>query len=137
MPRLESAAAAALDCQTRDIVPTFSSIDLTNRIAEIFQACRAPREAAQIVSEHLVDAEACGVVSHGIIRVPQYAQAISEGRVIPDARLKTVREHIATAVLDGGHGFGQVMARAAMDVAIARAEKAGVGAVSLVNCGHT
>ncbi|MBI3866684.1 MAG: Ldh family oxidoreductase [Planctomycetia bacterium] len=118
-------------------MPTFSSDALTNWIAEIFQACAVPRDAALVVAEHLVDAEACGVSSHGVIRVPQYLRAIAEKRVIPDARLTVVREHAATAVLDGGHGFGQVMARAAMDVAIERAKQAGVGAVTLRNCGHT
>ncbi len=96
-----------------------------------------PVDAARIVAEHLVDADGCGVSSHGIIRIPQYIQALEQQRVIPDAKLTVVRENAATAVLDGGHGFGQVMARAAMDVAIERAARTGVGAVTLVNCGHT
>lgn len=118
-------------------MPVISSAVLTNWIGEIFQASRVPLQESQIVAEHLVDADACGVSSHGIIRVPQYVQAIEQGRVTPDARLTIVREGLATAVLDGGHGFGQVMTRAAMDIAIQRAALAGVGAVTLVNCGHT
>lgn len=118
-------------------MPTISATTLTKWITDIFRASAVPAAAAQVVAEHLVDAEACGVPSHGVIRVPQYLRAIDEKRVIPDARLTVVRENLATAVLDGGHGFGQVMASAAMDIAIDHAQRAGVGAVTLTNCGHT
>ncbi len=118
-------------------MPTISAADLTELVSRILRACRVPEEASQIVAEHLVDADLCGVSSHGIIRVPQYVQAVEEGRVVPDARLNVVRETVATAVLDGGRGFGQVMARAAMEAAMERARRAGAGVVTLVNCGHT
>ncbi len=118
-------------------MPLISIAALTDCVAGIFQAHRVPGDAARTVAEHLVDADACGVSSHGTIRVPQYVQALEDKRVIADAQLRVVRETIATAGLDGGHGFGQVMARAAMDIAIERAGHAGVGAVTLVNCGHT
>jgi uncharacterized oxidoreductase len=118
-------------------MPTVSAAALTKWIVDIFQGSAIPPEPAQIVAAHLVDAETCGVSSHGVIRVPQYLQAVEQKRVIPDARLTVVRENAATAVLDGGHGFGQVMARAAMETAIERAKRAGIGAVTLMNCGHT
>jgi len=118
-------------------MPTIAIETLTNSVAEIFRTSGVPADAAQTVAEHLVDADACGVSSHGIIRVPQYVQALEQGRVIPDAKLTVIREGLATAVLDGGHGFGQVMTRAAMEVAITCAARTGVGAVTLVNCGHT
>jgi uncharacterized oxidoreductase len=97
----------------------------------------AGEEEAQIVTAHLVDAEACGVISHGIIRVPQYLRALADGQVVAGAQLRILSERPATAVLDGQRGFGQVMAARAMDLAIQRAERVGVGAVSLCNCGHT
>src|SRR5579872_4399326 len=118
-------------------MPLIATDILTNWVSEIFEANRVPAPAARIVAEHLVDADACGVSSHGIIRVPQYVQALEQQRVIPGASLTVVRESVATAVLDGGHGFGQVMTRAAMETAIERAARVGVGAVTLVNCGHT
>jgi len=118
-------------------VPLVTCNILTDFIARIFQANGVPQDAARTVAEHLVDADACGVSSHGSIRVPQYIRALEQKRVVPDAKLSVVRESVATAVLDGGHGFGQVMTRTAMEVAMARAARAGVGAVTLVNCGHT
>jgi uncharacterized oxidoreductase len=110
---------------------------LERTIADILLGCKVPPEEAQIVAEHLVDAEACGLPSHGALRVPQYVQAIAAGQIVPGARLSVLSETIATTVLDGGYGFGQVMASKAMDLAIDRAQRAGVGVVTLCNCGHT
>ena len=114
-----------------------SAASLTNWISSIFRAADVPPEPARIVAEHLVDSEACGVPSHGVMRVAQYVEAIEQQRVFPDAQLKIIREQFVTAVLDGGGGFGQVMAQGAMDLAIQRAQLAGVGVVTLTNCGHT
>ncbi|HEV3342482.1 MAG TPA: Ldh family oxidoreductase [Pirellulales bacterium] len=118
-------------------MPTLSAELLQTTIADIFRACKAPEEEAQIVAAHLVDAEACGVVSHGLLRVPSYVEALTQGRIVPDARLRVVSEMPATLVLDGQHGFGQVMAMRAMNMAVERAEAIGASAVSLSNCSHT
>src|SRR5262245_14482321 len=118
-------------------MPTVKAEALTKRIIAIFHACGVPAGEAEVVAEHLVDAEACGVVSHGVLRVPQYLEAIVEGRVRPGAVLRTVSETVSTAVLDGQSGFGQVMAWQAMQLAIEKARHTGVGVVTLTNCGHT
>jgi uncharacterized oxidoreductase len=118
-------------------MPTVQADLLERTITGIFLARGVPDEEARIVAAHLVDAEACGVVSHGVLRVPQYVQALADGRIIPAVSLRVVSEAPATAVLDGRHGFGQVMALRAMDFALDRAEATGVSAVTLVNCGHT
>jgi uncharacterized oxidoreductase len=118
-------------------MPTVKAESLLTALTSIFQVHDVPLEDARVVAEHLVDAEACGVASHGVIRVPQYVQAIAGGHIRPDAKLQVLSETVSTAVLDGQHGFGQVMARRAMDHALERAERTGVGAVTLRNCSHT
>jgi hydroxycarboxylate dehydrogenase B len=118
-------------------MPTVKAEFLQNGITGIFLACGVPEEEAQIVAAHLVDAEACGVVSHGVLRVPQYVQALADGQIVRDAKLRILSETTATAVLDGQHGFGQVMAQRAVDWALDRAEHTGVSAVTLCNCSHT
>jgi uncharacterized oxidoreductase len=110
---------------------------LTHELTRIFIAAGTLPAEAALVAEHLVEAEAAGMTSHGVIRVPQYVRAIEEGRIVPNAQLQIVKETAATAMLDGGHGFGQVMTRRAMDKAIELAQRAGVGVVTLVNCSHT
>jgi hydroxycarboxylate dehydrogenase B len=118
-------------------MPTIKAEHLLEAIASLFRACGSPEDAAHIVAAHLVDAEACGVVSHGLLRVPRYVEAIADGRTVPGARLRIVSENPAAVVLDGQQGFGQVMAVRAMDLAVLKAEGLGVGAVTLSNCGHT
>ncbi|HWB12810.1 MAG TPA: Ldh family oxidoreductase [Pirellulales bacterium] len=118
-------------------MPIVPADSLERTVAAVFAACKTPPEEAQIVAAHLVDAEACGVVSHGLLRVPQYVEALAAGRIVPDARLRVVSETPATLVLDGQRGFGQVMALRAMEMAVERAEATGASTVSLANCSHT
>lgn len=110
---------------------------LHRAVTAAFTAVGVPGEEAAIVAEHLVEAELAGVTSHGVLRVPQYVEAIRQGRVIPGAGLAVLRQTPATAVLDGNGGFGQVMAQRAMETAMEMANRNGVGAVTLVHCSHT
>jgi uncharacterized oxidoreductase len=118
-------------------MPVFSHRTLLDATTRTFEACGVPRAAAFAVAEHLVEAELCGVISHGLIRVPQYVRLVDEGKIAPAAELEVVSERAATAVLDGKHGFGQVMVNGAVDIALGKARAGGVGASTLVNCGHS
>jgi uncharacterized oxidoreductase len=118
-------------------MPIVPAETLQRAVVAILRACKTPEEEAQIVAAHLVDAEACGVVSHGLLRVSQYVEALADGRIAPDARLRVVSQTPAALVLDGQRGFGQVMALRAMEMAVERAEATGASAVSLSNCSHT
>jgi uncharacterized oxidoreductase len=118
-------------------VPTLDADYLLRTVTGIFEARGVPAAEAAIVAEHLVDAESCGVTSHGLIRVRQYVQALAEGAIRPGVEARVSERSISTATVDGQHGFGMVMARRAMDVACDIGARTGVGAVTLVNCGHT
>jgi uncharacterized oxidoreductase len=69
--------------------------------------------------------------------VPQYVEALTDGRIVPDAKLRIISDTPATLLLDGQQGFGQVMALRAMEMAAERAETTGACVVSLSNCSHT
>ena len=116
---------------------TFNPDKVRQGVIDAFKSAGVPEKSAAIVADHLVDAELCGVTSHALIRVPQYLGLIENGTIKPEAELSVVHEEGGTAVLDGGSGFGQVMAYSAMEVAIEKANANGVGAVALVNCSHT
>jgi len=118
-------------------MPTFSPERLTDGVTKTFAACGVPAEAALVVTEHLVEAELSGVTSHGLIRVPQYVDALEEGHITVDAELSVKSSTAGTAVVDGHGGLGQVMARGAMDLAVEKASECGIGAATLVNCSHT
>ncbi len=103
---------------------------------DIFKACGAPEAEAEIVAEHLVEANLMGLDSHGIVRVPQYVNAVKEDTIRPGAPVTILRESPTTAIVDAGLNFGQVGATRAMDVAMEKARLNAVGCVVVRRCNH-
>jgi hydroxycarboxylate dehydrogenase B len=104
---------------------------------DILQRVGASADAAECVADHLVDANLAGHDSHGVMRIRQYLNLIDAGKLRPDGRMQIVEEAASGAVVDGGQGFGQLIARDAMLLAMKKAREGGVGAVSVRNCCHT
>jgi hydroxycarboxylate dehydrogenase B len=102
----------------------------------IFAALGAPEDIARIVAASLVDANLSGHDSHGVLRIPQYAQRIREGLVRPAARPRFVDGRQAIGLVSGEWGFGQLAGRLATDEAVRRAREFGIGAVGAVRCNH-
>jgi uncharacterized oxidoreductase len=92
---------------------------------------------ADIVVDHLIEADAMGLKSHGMIRVPQYLADIASGGIDPQATPRFVRSAPALATVDGGRAFGQVVGQAMADEAVRLAAKAGVSFVAGRHMGHT
>ena len=103
---------------------------------KIFEAIGVPPDEARIVSESLVNSNLVGHDSHGVIRVPQYVNLIKRGDIVPGAKMEIVRETPNTAVLNGNWGFGQVMCRKAMEIAIEKAKARSVSTVSMSRSNH-
>jgi hydroxycarboxylate dehydrogenase B len=104
-------------------MPTHPEKDLRRFAQKIFVACGSPPLDAQVVADHLVDANLLGVDSHGLIRIPQYVTEIRKGDIHPAAPVKVARETETTAAVDCGWNFGQVGAMRAMEVAIGKAKR--------------
>ena len=117
-------------------MPTFSADELKTASRDIFVAAGARADDAQIVGDALVNANLAGHDSHGIMRIPSYVRWMEKGDINVAAEFRIVTEAEAFAVVDGDWGFGQVMARKAMEVGIAKARKAGVASVSARGCAH-
>ena len=117
-------------------MPVFKAEALKRLSKEIFVAYGAPDEEAELVSEFLVKANLCGHDSHGVIRVIQYVKAIENGVLKPSANIDVVRETRSSALLKGNWGFGQVVAKRAMELAIEKAEKATVSVVCAFDLYH-
>jgi uncharacterized oxidoreductase len=106
---------------------------LTRRV---FMALGTPPHIADDVAEILVKANLTGHDSHGVLRIPQYAQRIEEGRIVPSAEPVIVRETASMMAIDGQQGFGVYTARWAMRRAIAKAREAHVCCATLTRTGH-
>ncbi len=117
-------------------MPTFSADVLISFAESLFTASGVPREEADGVARSLVDANLCGHDSHGMIRVPQYVEAIKDGRLKPGAPFTVVKETAAVLVVDGGMGLGQVQAHRLLDRLVPRARALGLAAGTLKRCGH-
>ena len=117
-------------------MPTFSADTLREVAVRILKAVPVPDGEARTVADLLVDSNLAGHDSHGILRLPQYLGMVRDGSILPGAPLKIVQETPATAVLDGGWGFGQVVARRAAEMAVQKARACAVAAVSVRRCNH-
>jgi uncharacterized oxidoreductase len=118
-------------------MPTFPADALARLTTAIFERCGAPQDIAAGVAEHLVASNLAGHDSHGVLRIQQYVDMIDQKLLVPDGRMRVVERFAAGAVVDGNHGFGQVVAREAMNLAIEIARASGIGAVAVRNCCHT
>lgn len=101
--------------------------------------CRADgssAEEAKLVADHLVLANLFGHDSHGVGMMPAYIQNTTTGRCVRNHHAKISRDNDAVVVVNGGAGYGQVVAKEAMDIGIERAKKHGVCVVGLVNAHH-
>ena len=117
-------------------MPTVTVFELESLATRIFTALGAPAADAAWVARLLVLANLRGHDSHGAIRIPQYAAAVHAGEVNPMSPVTVTHETPVTARMDGGRGFGQVVARRGMELAIAKAQAAGLSAVALANTSH-
>lgn len=104
--------------------------------ARAFEAHGISTADAELVADVLVDADARGKHSHGLLRLPRFVRGIEHGNVDPDGAITVVRERGATATLDGGSRLGPVVATEAIAEATARADEYGVGVVGVNNSNH-
>lgn len=115
------------------------SLDLLESfIVDVFKGVGVPDEDARTCAEVLVAADRRGIDSHGVGRLkPIYYDRIVMGGVQePITRFEVVRDHKATAVVDGHHGMGMVIAKKCMEMAIEKARIHGLGMVAARNSTH-
>lgn len=105
---------------------------------DVFRGMGVPEGDAQICAEVLIAADKRGIDSHGVGRLkPIYYDRVMKDRIQePVTRLEVVRDHMATAVVDGHSGMGMVIARRCMEMAIEKARRFGVGMVVARNSTH-
>ncbi len=96
-----------------------------------------PREDAEIISDVLIESDKRGIDSHGIGRLkPIYIDRIDDGIMLPTTKIEVLRDKAAAAVLDGHNGMGHVVGHKAMGMAIEKAQKYGIGMVTVRNSNH-
>jgi uncharacterized oxidoreductase len=95
----------------------------------------APEEAG-IVADHLIAANLSGHDSHGVGMLVAYCQNLESGALRPGQPPEIVQSSGNIEVWDGHGGFGQVLARQAIEWGIEAARRHGVAVHGLRNSHH-
>ena len=93
------------------------------------------REAA-IISEVLLMSDRFGIESHGMQRMYRYYKSIQKGMIKIESKGDVIYETPVSAVIDAKDGMGQVVGYKAMEMAIEKAKKSGIGMVVVRNSNH-
>ena len=103
----------------------------------IFLAMGLSDEDAVLSADVLMTNDLRGVETHGVSNTLRgYVGRYRDGGMNPTPEITIERESDSTAVLDGGGGLGLHVAPRAMDMAVEKARKFGMGAVCVHNVGH-
>ncbi|MER6523875.1 Ldh family oxidoreductase [Streptomyces sp. NPDC001508] len=96
-----------------------------------------PAENARLQADLLVDAEARGLPSHGLLRLPRVLERIGNRVTDPVTSGRITWRGQALASVDGQNGLGPVVGAHALDVISQRcADGAGVAAAAVHSCNH-
>ena len=104
--------------------------------AGALEAAGANPQAAAATAQALVLADASGLASHGVSRIPLYCAHLRHGRVDGTAQPKLQASRGATCVIDATDGLAYPACDRAVAEAIARAREFGIGLAAVVRSNH-
>jgi L-2-hydroxycarboxylate dehydrogenase (NAD+) len=105
-------------------------------LIEILTRMDVTLEDAEIVADVTLDADLKGFTSHGLGRFPQYIAGLNSGTIKNDAEIEIENETVSTALINGNHRFGHVVAYYAMELAMEKAAETGIGMVGVHDSNH-
>ncbi len=116
---------------------TFIPVDVVRSFVEdVFRGLGVPEDEARICADVLLASDLRGIESHGVGRLKYYYDRIKAGVQLARTGIEIVQESETTALVDGHHGMGHVIAYRAMHLAMDKARRYGLGAVAVRNGAH-
>ena len=109
---------------------------LVGIIAKSLADVGVPESVCAIEAEVMAEADLLGVPSHGVRMLNGLIRGIQDGRVMPNPQIKIIRERPSACVLDGDNGPGRFVSVQAMQHAVERAQRAGIGACLATRVTH-
>ena len=103
---------------------------------QVFQGYGFSETESTQITDVLLDADLCGIESHGIQRLIRYHKEVTEGFVKTDAKPEIVKETPLSATIEGNDAMGQTLSVNAMQMAIDKARQFGIGIVAVRNSNH-
>ena len=110
--------------------------ELNRFCQDVFESFGFTKEENGIITDVLLTADLYGFESHGMQRMVRYHKGIEKGTIHPKEQPEIVFETPVSAVVDGHNGMGQLISLFAMNKAIEKAKKTGIGIVSVRNSNH-
>lgn len=104
--------------------------------AAVFEHFGVPGDDARQAAAVLAASDLRGIESHGVARLHTYFDMLQLQRINPRPQIRVVRQSASTATVDGDNGLGLVVGPKANEIAMAKAEDAGSGWVSVCNTNH-
>jgi hydroxycarboxylate dehydrogenase B len=117
-------------------MPLIDHQELHAHMLRVFAASGSEEEEARLIADHLIEANLRGHDSHGVGLIPNYLNHLAGGTVVANRKGRIVSENGSLIVYDGERAWGQIAAREATMVAIAKANETGVAVVALRNPHH-
>jgi uncharacterized oxidoreductase len=117
-------------------MPNIARDALHRLTLRVFEAAGSGPDEAQIIADHLIEANLRGHDSHGVGLIPTYLQHLEKGTVVANRKGRVVSEDGSLIVYDGERAWGQIAAREAVMLGIAKARETGVAVVALRNPHH-
>jgi L-2-hydroxycarboxylate dehydrogenase (NAD+) len=110
--------------------------ELLSYTKKVLEKLGYPNEQANATAWTLVEADARGVPSHGVGRLPFYETNIKAGFVFPKAEPEIVFETPLSLVVDGHNGIGPYISKFAMNRVLDKAKNVGAGFAAVRNSSH-
>lgn len=114
----------------------YTPISLTRFAEKVLQSFGCSDHEAEIVAQHLVEANLTGHDSHGIGMLPMYGLQVKDGNLVANQQPSFLSRHGAVSVVDARKGFGHRMTLLALDHAFETLSDHGVAILALRNSGH-
>lgn len=110
--------------------------ELESLAESALRAAGANAHQARSTARALVAADAQGLATHGVSRIPFYASHLRSGRVDGHAEPRVVASRPATVLVDAGDGLSFPACELAVQEAIARARTEGLAVAGICNSYH-
>jgi (2R)-3-sulfolactate dehydrogenase (NADP+) len=110
--------------------------ELAALAAQGLEAAGASPRAAQAAARALVAADAQGLASHGVSRVPQYATFLRNGRTRRDATARVAQARGGACLIDAQYGMAFEACELAVHSIVERAREYGVACAAVTNSNH-
>ena len=114
----------------------YSISDVHALCTEAFTACKVTSAQAGPTIDALILAEAQGLASHGISRVPMYLAHVTHGRVNPNAVPVVQQQSASAALINADNGFAFPACNQAIKLAIQKASETGIAVGAVTNSHH-